>query len=451
MFQVLKQVLSSKTAPKAHPYYGSFLTVKSKSIDFFQHKNDQSEIKKSDIDYISIYKFEDSNNLERCWINLKSYSEQTISINTLSGNFDYLEKWLFTLPDFDKKKYQEIRKTNADFKEFVLWTKKSVAKFEIEANTNKNQELKEGIFIENLNFLLPWQTYNELENNKILIRKKVDYPNPSYSGYSYTIVKPTIFGGLKLSNLYSECDSFTDKPKLDLPVIKYMSEIKLGYFDTQNNYLKIKKHLDTYFQKEAESRYGAIFDSNVNDSLYAIWVQDKICVTFYCFYRDQYKKHDTNAWLTIDFLPNTTRFFESDYQKNLQIHKYLEYEILPFEVDIHVDYRQIDNVIFTPKCFDNLFENENQFIIWNDTQEGISGFGNAKHSRLFKPKDFTSMSLGLEDYGESNGSNALSVGDFYLGSMLSSQTHLFEKNIKKMEELINKKCYTFQEDPNRWR
>lgn len=44
-----------------------------------------------------------------------------ISINTLLGNFKYLEKRLYKLEDFDKLKCQENQNTNAEFKSQVLW------------------------------------------------------------------------------------------------------------------------------------------------------------------------------------------------------------------------------------------------------------------------------------------------------------------------------------------
>jgi hypothetical protein len=302
-----------------------------------------------------------------------------------------------------------------------------------------------------LNTLILWETYNDLEKNKNITRKKVDFPNPSFSGYSYQINTPTIFGGLKLSNLFTQCDSFETKPKLNLPVIEYSSEIKLGYLNPKNEFLKIKKHLDIYFQQEAISQNGEMFDSEKEESLYAVYTIPNITVTFYCFYREEYQKLVTNAWLKIEFRPNTDKFYESDYQKNLQIHMNLDYEIFPFEVDIYENYRELDNVIFTPKCFEQLFENDNQFLIWNDIKEEIIGFGNSKYSRVFKLKDFKSVLLGLEDFGELGGSNSIKVGDFYLGTMSSFKTQLFESNIKKMQNLTNKEFFTFNEDPNRWR
>lgn len=452
MFQVLKQIFSGKKSPDHHPYYGSFLTVKSKSIDFFQHTNHNSEIQKSNIDYIVIHKGEDYCNLERCWIDLKSFSSAAISINTLSGNFDYLEKWLFTLPDFNKQKYLEIRNTNAELKTQVLWEKKSVSDFDIKMVTEKsNISIKNGIYLENLKTTIPWETYIELEKNKILIRKKLDFPNPDFLGYSYSINNPTIFGGIKLSNLYTECDAFEKNPRLDLPVIKYISEIKLGFYNTEKEFLKIKKHLDHYFNQDGFQDYGENYPIRKNEDIKAFWAVDKVLISMCCFYREENQKLDTNAWLNIKFSPNIDRFFESDYQKNLQLHKHLEYEIFPFEVDLNINYREMNNVIFTPKCFAGLFENENQFLIWNDRQEGVIGFATAKYARLFKINTFKSVGLGKDDFGASEGWNQISVDAIYLGNLSSFKSKVFEDNISKMQKLTNKEFFSFQEDPNRWR
>ncbi|WP_309609454.1 hypothetical protein [Flavobacterium sp.] len=452
MFSFFKKK-SIEKAPETHPFYGARVVVNKSEITQYSHNDSNIEkIEIDKIDFITIYCFDKFNENKRCWLYLNSTSSAEVGVTALAGNFQELEKLVLKLPDFDSEKYFEIKNSDIEIEKVILWEKKSVADFELDVKSNSDFNiLKQGIFIENLNVLITWETYNELEKNKIIIRKKVEYPNLLFSGYSYNVKSPTIFGGLKLANLYTECDSFETKPKLDLPVIKYNSDIKLGFFNTRNEFLKIKKHLDNYFQHEATTRYDEVFDIDKRDSLYAIWGIENVLITFYCFYRDEYQKLDTNAWLKIEFHPNTDKFYKSDYQKNLQIHKYLEYEILPFEVDIYENYRELNNVIFTPKCFENLFENDNQFLIWNDIQEGIIGFGNAKYSRLFKPKDFKSVSLGLEDFGESGGANTISVGDFYLGSMSSLKTHLFTKNIKKMEKLTNKDFFAFNEDPNRWR
>jgi hypothetical protein len=452
MFSFFK-TKSLEKAPEIHPFYGARVVVNKSEIIQYSHNDSNIEkIEIDKIDFITMYCFDKFNENKRCWLHFNSTSSVEVGVTTLAGNFQELENLVLKLTDFNSKKYFEIKNSDIEIKKTILWEKKSVLDFELVSKSNSDYTiLKQGIFIENLDLLIPWETYNDLEKNKIIVRKKVEYPNLLFSGYSYNIKSPTIFGGLKLSNLYTECDSFQTKPKLDLPVIKYNSDIKLGFFNTEKEFLKIKKHLDRYFNQDGFQDYFENYPIRKKEDIKAIWGIENVLITFYCFYREEYQKLDTNAWLKIEFYPNTDKFYESDYQKNLQIHKYLDYEILPFEVDVYENYREINNVIFTPKCFENLFENDNQFLIWNDVQAGIIAFGNAKHSRLFKTKDFKSVALGLEDFGELGGPNTISVGDFYLGTMSSLKTQLFEKNIKKMQKLTQKEFFTFNEDPNRWR
>ena len=452
MFSFFKKK-SQEKAPEMHPFYGARITIDANEIIQYSHNDSNIEkIEINKIDFITMYCFDTFNDNKRCWLHFNSTSSAEVGVTTLAGNFHELEKLILKLVDFNSEKYFEIKSSDIEIEKVILWEKKSVADFELDVNLNLDfTVLEKGIFIENLNVLIPWETYNELEKNKIIVRKKVDFPNPDFSGYSYNIKSPTIFGGLKLNNLYTECDSFETKPKLDLPVIRYNSDIKLGFFNTRNEFLKIKTHLDNYFQQEATSRYGEVFDIDKNDSLYAIWGIENVLITFYCFYREEYQKLDTNAWLKIEFHPNTDKFFESDYQKSLVIHKYLDYEILPFEVDLSINYREMDNVIFTPKCFDNLFENDNQFLIWNDLQEGVIAFATAQYARIFKTNDFKSVSLGKDDFGDYEGQNDIRVDDIYLGNLSSFKSKLFESNIKKMQKLTNKEFFSFDEDPNRWR
>lgn len=452
MFSFFK-TKSLEKAPEIHPFYGARVVVnKSEIIEYSHNDSNIEKIEIDKIDFITMYCLDKFDENKRCWIDFTSYSSAQVSVTTLAGNYQKLEDFLLKLEDFDSKIYFEIKNSDVEIEKVILWEKKSVSDFELVSKSNSDYTiLKKGIFIENVNVLIPWETYNELEKNKIIVRKKVEYPNLLFSGYSYNVKSPTIFGGLKLSNLYTECDSFETKPKLDLPVIKYNSDIKLGFFNTEKEFMKVKKHLDRYFNQDGFQDYYENYPIRKKEDIKAIWGIENILITFYCFYRAEYQKLDTNAWLKIEFTPNTNRFFESDYQKNLEIHKSLDYEIFPFEIDLEINYREMNNAIFTPKCFEKLFENNNQFLIWNDVQEGIIGFGNAKHSRLFKPKDFKSVSLAIDDFGNYEGSNIIRIDDAFLGRMSSLKTQLFEKNTKKMQKLTNKDFFSFKEDPNRWR
>ncbi|HOY86064.1 MAG: hypothetical protein V9G21_10420 [Methylotenera sp.] len=234
MFSFISKISTPEKAPDQHPFYGERLVIDGHHFRLIRHHHDNSEIHLNDVDYITIYRFDDLDAHDRCGLNLRSYSAQALSVCTLAGNFAALERIVTQLPNFDVERYAAFRNAKVDMAEAVLWQKVHTADFAITptdvAGNGKSalDLLQQGLWLEHLNTLIAWGTYEDLQNNKHIKTQRKDFPNPSFHATEYRITKPTIFNGLKLHSLYTACDSAQGALKLHLPVIEYSAEISLG-------------------------------------------------------------------------------------------------------------------------------------------------------------------------------------------------------------------------------
>ena len=427
MFSFFKK----STVPKQHPFYGQKVFVYKTEIQSRQHGNHFEVLEINNLDYVTIYNLGDSNGFKNCWVNLKSFSKMYLSICTLADDFDKLEKFLLPLPNFDKELFLEIKNKLQEHPESLVWKKDQKADFEIETNTNHNSgldKLQKGLTIENENFRIDWSDFYYLE--KILKSRIERFPNPSFKSYQYFIKKPTILGGLKVNEIIIETDSFeANKVKMNLPFEKIRTCFKLG-FDRKKEVLKIKSHLDLYFNQEAKS------EEDLNFS----WEKDKIKVDLYCFYRREIDDFDAVAWLKINYSPDVSSFYETNYFKNFSLGNHINYAFFDFKIDLNSNYREVDIASYTPTPLSSLMPKKAETIIWKDSQNGIIGIGNKEHSVLFTFSELDSFMLSIQNHRGSEGSNCLiasmknqKAASFYIGSV--SSTKICIENFKKITEV----------------
>ena len=433
MFSFFKK----STVPKQHPFYGQKVLVYKTEIQSWQHVSNYNILEIENLDYVTIYNLGDSNGFENCWVNLKSFSKSGLSICTLADNFDKLEKILLALPNFDKTLFFEIKNKLQEHPETVLWKKDQKADFEIETNTNQNSgldELQNGLTIENENFRIDWSNFYYLEKK---IRSRIEkFPNPCFKSYQYFIKKPTILGGLKVNEIIIETDSFeANKVKMNLPFEKIQTSLKLG-FNPKKEVLKIKSHLDSYFNQEAKNE----------EELNFYWGKDRINVELCCFYRDEIKDFDAVAWLRINYSPDVSSFYETNYFKNFNLGNHINYAFFDFKIDLNSNYREVDIASFTPTPLSSLMPNQAETIIWKDSQNDIIGIGNKEKSVLFNISELDSFSLKIQNYRGSEGQNCLVAlmknqkqESFYVGSV--SSTKICIENFKKITDVTEIEIY----------
>ena len=450
MFSFINKLFQTEKAPDMHPFYGACVELNGREICLKRNNGDDEKIQIKDIDYISIYRFDYMDTHDRCWLNFRSYTQPAVSVCTLAGNFAAIEQFANSLPGFDSQQYAAIRASKAEVKETVLWQKVHQPDFDIAPLPTQQvgdalSLLQQGLWIENKNTLVAWGTYDELAKHPLVKTQLIDFPNPLFTAKSYTIAKPTLFNGLKLSSLVTECDAAEGDFQLHLPVIQYRAQLSLGV-NRQKSFDSIKTHLDTFFKQNATAQ---LIDYAVKDTWRISWHEGAAHVELYCFYREVPDGWDNTAWLTIQYSPNLDRFYQNDYQRDLVLNQSITYQQFDFSLDLNTDYRRVDNAIYTPDCFKTLLSEAQPLIIWHDTAEQVIGFAAAEYALVFNANEVQHLTLAVQNFRGSEGRNSLELNvqnqNVPIGSV--SNVAVFKKNMQKIAKLIGKKvdAYTYDE------
>ncbi|HOY70766.1 MAG TPA: hypothetical protein PL131_08870 [Methylotenera sp.] len=432
-----------------HPFYGARLVINADDVFLKCNNGDDARIALAEVDYITIYRFEDMETHERCWVNLRSYTKQAVGVSTLAGNFAALEKIIMQWDNFDVQQYAKIRAVNIEVKETVLWQKTHQADFAItplnvQAHTDALSQLQQGLWIENLAQFLPWSTYEDLARHPAIKQRRKTFPNPSFKAQEYVLHQPTIFNGLKLTSLYTASDASQNVLQLHLPVIEYASEISLGA-NRQKSFAAIKTHLDAFFQRETVS---APIDYAKKDTWRANWQTGAVRVELYCFYREMPDGWDNIAWLRIHFSPNLAPFYSNDYQRNLMLSHDVEYQLLDVGINLNANYREVSNAIYTPVCFEPLLTQAHPSAIWYDKSQGLVGFCSAQFALIFNADEIEHLNLAVQNFRGSEGRNGLELA--YQNQMVQfgsvTSVEKFTQNMQKISKLIGKKVDTYTYD-----
>lgn len=444
MLSRLKKWLSGPQSPDAHPYYGERLQLLAHQITLTRTNGDNANIRLNDVDYVTIYRFANDDGRDLCWVNLKSYARAPLSVTTLAGNFHQLEAILLAWAGFDVARYLKIKQSTQAYEEQVLWKKDHQPDFSIEAAQQSSSLalLAHGLMMESAQQFIPWGSYASLSAHPAIAIGEETFPNPRFKAIKYVLTQPVIARGLKLNSLYTCCDAYENAPKLELPVIEWTSQISLGGNRTKS-FNSIKTHLDAYFEKQP-----AALSPQVGEDLQASWHHGSVTFKLHAFYRDETKDWDNVAWLRINYQPDLEAYYRNDYQQNLMLNPSLSYLKLNFSMGLHVDYRQVDNAMYTPKCFKSLL-NESVSLVWRDDEAGKIGFANQEYARVFNLHEIQSLQLAVQNFRGSEGRNALEIvsqGEaVHLGGL--SDLAAFKKAALSIAKVIKKEVthYTYDE------
>ncbi|MGB4812244.1 MAG: hypothetical protein WBP13_07170 [Methylophilaceae bacterium] len=433
-----------------HPFYGEHVAIADNQISLQRNNGDNTSINLVDIDYITIYRFEYTDEHDRCWVNLRSYSKAAVSICTLAGYFNQVEKVITTWPNFDQQQYAAIRASKSEVPETVLWQKVHQANFSITPLAKEYIQadnlamLQQGVFIENKQTCIAWGSYAELATQPLVKSKVSQCPNPLFSQMQYCIEKPTIFNGLQLSELTTACDAAEHEYPLHLPVIQYRAELSLGA-SRQASFEAIKTHIDAFFKvDQSKTQINDSIQSEAKGTWRAVWQSGDVKVTLYCFYRDELDGWDNIAWLNIDYSPNLDRFYVNTYQRNFVLTLSIQYEIFDFLMALYVDYRCVTNAIYTPSVLSAQLQ-DTQTIVWYDAAHQVIGFATKAFSLIFNANAVESIHLAVQNFRGSEGRNAIEIRyenkTVHLGDVDSTEN--FKKNIRKIEKIIGRKVATY--------
>lgn len=364
--------------------------VSATRVRLTRRNGNNEEIAWAAIDFITADRYEGSSPADLCWVNFRSFRAAAVCIPSTALGFDRIAELLNTLDGVDTTKWNAFRDSTQPVSNVVLWQKPSNKDFAIpESDHSPTTSFDTGIHLENLNQWLPWGTYDELARHSFVRSKSEPYPNPDFSGLRYVIPNPVIANGLHLKHLYTLTDAARSGPNLDLPVLCYTSDISLGA-RPQVGFTKIRSHLDRYFGVNSNQEEP---DCLTPQTLEAQWEKGRTKVSLRCFYRDELQSWDNVAWLQIHHNPDVTRYYTSEYGDRLTLSKEIKWKTFAMSLEIAADYRHVSNALYTPRCFEGVFPENHQLLIWVDTAACIIGFANRELALTFDLRTCTNLML----------------------------------------------------------
>lgn len=386
----------TETAPAAPPLTGSNLhlqgqvEISATRVRLIRRNGNHEEIAWEDIDFITVDRYESPIPEGLLWVNFRSYRIAAACIPSTAEGFERVLEHLNTLAGVNTTLLKTIQATSEPIRNAVIWQKTAAEDFSLpDAAPAPAASLEHGIFLENLGQWLHWGTYAELGQHEFVRARPEAYPNPDFSGLRYVISHPIIANGLKLKQLYTLIDAARGKPNLDLPVLSYLSDISLGG-NPVAAFSRIKSHLDRYFG--LGHKHDAP-DSENNDTLEAKWVNGRTTVTLRCFYREESQQWDKVAWLQLQHNPDVTRYYTSAYGNRLVLASHVKWQTFATTLNVAADYRQVSNALYTPGCFEGVFPENHDMLIWIDPTENIIGFANRQFALTFDRQKCTDLIL----------------------------------------------------------
>jgi Fe-S-cluster formation regulator IscX/YfhJ len=311
-------------------------------------------------------------------IELLGFGTSTFSVMSRAKNFKDLLETIFRLPDFDQQKFQRALSKLHEEPQLV-WTAKTQANTSIHRNNNAEnywQQMGEGIYLEDIQTLLPWRDFQTLEELKIAKKRTVSAPNPEYKCFEYTIRNPIIFGGLELCTLSISTPSIKINEKINTnwPIEKAYAQISFGLSGV-DNYYQLKKHLTNILGNPAKV-------NETDDNVTSHWENGKSKVRI-----NAWKPYKINTFysycdLIIAHEPNVSHFFEDDYVLHFELNYLIQYQLFDLQISIMADYKDNRFVRMMPQALANILSDEKQTLIWIDAKKQLVGIGNKQYAHI---------------------------------------------------------------------
>lgn len=378
-----------------HPFYNQRLRIEGHLLTVIQHQDDQDVIDLKDIRWITIIHHGESlSGYPNCWLRIRSGNEYT-SICTVAANYHLFENYILNLDNCDKNLYWEIKDKKVIENERRLYKSTLQNNFAINPQKNMILPLDEGIFLENLNMVLPWIDYDQLEIPNMLVRD-VQAPNPDYQGKKFLMNNVQIFNGLSLENFYTETHYSTDLI-LSFPIICYESDITAN--EPKKAFFDLIKYFNDFFHTNINH-----LEQEYHDLEYR-YAQGETTLELKCVWNDRLENYDDQLYLKIKKKPDLDRFYVNEELKNLSLKELHACYIETGYVD-RATYLEVDNKFYTPEHF-NL--TDEQTLIWRSDEKQMIGISSSDFTRIFKLKDVSSIILNIANCRGREGRNFLHI------------------------------------------
>lgn len=366
-------------------YAGERVSFLLGSINVYRNNGHDESIRVKEVDYISIYSVNTDKPNTEFFVNLRSFHQSGISLQSRAKGFSKLENWMKLLPDFDAEQYLSI-KANVGEDAVTAWLRQPTINARLLEVGEKPQAiagLERGIYLENLERWLNWGTFGDLsrlEPKERVSMKKTSYPNPDARGYTYIVKKPIILGGLEVANLQSETPSWwgggTFHP--EWPVTSYWADVSFGNGGL-GDFERLKIHFTELIGKPDGHADPAI---NGGNNTWAYWLMGLVTIKISTWKPYQLDVFQHSCRLEITYEAKVDHLYTDNYTLELTLHDQLRYLALDGELSVASDYTCHPHSRYTPDCVAALIQAEEQYIVWLDEKHAKLGMGNKRNAQV---------------------------------------------------------------------
>lgn len=354
---------------------------------YVDHGNDYVEdIRIRDIDYITINSYDAASPRARVQVSLRSFAQAGISASSRSAGFKKLEQWMAQLAGFDADGYPGLKREVGE-EAVVIWQRDPVATAQLTSRSGEPvapDMMDDGIFLANYQARLAWGTFGELK--RMLAKpwmsvKRTRFPNPSARGFSYTIKKPVILGGLAIDALHADTPSWMDGGELNLqwPVTGYWANVSFGGGGLRD-FEQLRQHLSEIFGPATEQSDPAV---DGDTTIWAAWARGRVKVRISTWKPYQFNTYMHGCRLSIDYEAEVSHLYTDAYTRGLERHEQLSWLPLGGDLRVQQDYTHNRFARYTPATLQPLLLNGEGWLVWLDTREGKLGLGNADYAQIF--------------------------------------------------------------------
>lgn len=365
--------------PYRSPYFGAKVSILWGQIMVDRNNGHNENIATKDIDYITIDSFSEKEPTKDFYLNFRSHSAPAVSVTNKATGFKKLEKWLFSLEDFDKNSYEKAVK-NVSNNSTLIWRKKPVptAKLISHQGIDAFEKLDEGIWLENEERLIPWGSFHEFSEEKGVFKTTKKMPNPSFKQYEYVLKDVVVLNGLRINKLKVTAPAFVDSKKFNpnWPVTQFSADAILGDAD-EKDFKRLFSHFSNYLGRPTTNH-------ETETSKTTSWELGRTLLRLQTWKPYQLEEYRPGCWLTIEYEPDLTKFYTDEYQQNVEINPTLQFLPLVAEFTIAHDYLHQTQARYTPSCFLHLFKGSEKALVWQDERHGKIGFANAEYCHIYQ-------------------------------------------------------------------
>lgn len=363
--------------PAEHPYYGAWVNVVSDIIYFNDDHDHYKEMPLANISYISVVSYVDESPQDDYWIYFwPVIGGGNLSVPSKAGGFAKLIAALQKLAGFQAQRLDDALKHLGSKQILIFENKKKLvnAAVNFTGETTAFEKIEEGLWLEDRQQLIAWGSFGKLQEFSFIEKDERVAVNPQYYFYEYTLRDVTIFSGIQLSELNVETPSvyYDQKINKKWPVTRYAARIVLDHPGEETLAL-LSDHISSYWKKDPDEL----------EEDYAVWKQGRVTVRLNIYELHGLDIYDNQCTMLIDYEPDLTAFFIDHYQQSLCIEDVKSFQTFPFHFEISQDYVEDSNVFYTPACFQSLFDQQLQSLIWIDENSRKIGFANSQFSRIF--------------------------------------------------------------------